>query len=337
MKKGITIAGNLMVDHIKHINKYPQQGLLTHIKRIELSTGGCLANTIVDLRKIDPDLPLVGLGRVGDDDNGQIALEYLNKSGIDTTNISISTTIKTSFTDVMQDDSTGERTFFTYGGANDEFVYDSIDFDLIDTDIFHLGYALLLAGMDDEDETYGTVMAKTLAKVQGMGIKTSMDVVSEDSPRAGGIIRSSLKYCNYLIVNEQEASFAAEMPIRDADGNLILDNIEPICRRIFELGVKEIVCIHCPEGGFAMNAEGFFYEQPSFKLPKGFIVGSVGAGDAFCAGMLYGIYNEWDLCRAMRFGSGVAASSLRDSGGTTAVCDRKGIESLMLALESNNI
>lgn len=335
MKNGITIAGNIIVDSIMHIGKYPRPGMLANIISIEQATGGCLANTIVDVARIDPSLRLVGLGCVGDDDNGRFALKYLHESGIDVSNIIISKTARTSFTDAMQDRTTGERTFFTFGGASDEFNYDSIDYDAIDTDIFHLGYALLLAGMDAPNPEFGTVMAKTLAKVHSMGVKTSMDIVSEDSPRAGGIIRCSLKYCDYLIVNEQESSVAAEIPIRDGRGKLIAKNMRPLCEKMFELGVKDIVTIHCPEGSFSMEASGAYHEQPSFNLPQGFIVGTTGAGDAFCAGMLFGIYNGWELTKSMRFGNGVAASSLRGSGGTTTVCDRHSIERLMDKLEEN--
>jgi sugar/nucleoside kinase (ribokinase family) len=188
--------------------------------------------------------------------------------------------------------------------------------------------------MDAPDPEFGTVMAKTLAKVQAMGVKTSMDIVSEDSPRAGDIIRSSLKYCNYLIINEQEASVAAEIAVRDADERLIKENMRPICEKLFKLGVKDIVTIHSPEGGFAMDADGAYYEQKSFSLPEGFIVGKTGAGDAFCAGMLYGIYHGWGLKEAMRFGNGVAASSMMGSGGTTAVRSKSGVEELMSELEA---
>lgn len=336
MKKGITIAGNIIVDSIMHIEKYPRPGMLANVMRIDQSIGGCLANTIIDMTKIDSSLRLVGHGCIGDDDKGRFALKMLKENCVDISNIRISKTACTSFTNAMQDRSTGERTFFTFGGANDELNYDLINFDVIDTDIFHLGYALLLAGMDAPDPEFGTVMAKTLAKIQSKGIKTSMDVVSEDSTRAGEIIRCSLKYCDYLIINEWEASAAANVPVRRRNGKLLVNNMRLLCERLFESGVKEIVAIHSPEGGFAMDAGGAYYEQPSFKLPDDFIVGTTGAGDAFCAGMLYGLYNGWDILRAMRFGNGVAAASLRDSGGTSAISDRAAIELLMDTLEENS-
>lgn len=329
MRNGITVAGNIMVDNIKHVNKYPRAGMLTSILELDRSVGGVLGNTIVDLAIIDPTLRLQAMGCVGDDENGCLALEHLKKYNINTSQIQAFKNISTSFTDVFQDRSTGQRTFFTFGGANDEFSYDNIDFKSIDTDIFHIGYALLLRGMDSADVEYGTVMAKTLAKVQALGIKTSMDIVSEDSPRAADIIRYSVKYCNYFIVNEEEASTASGVPARNNAGQLIVLNMKKICEDLFEQGVKDLVVVHCPEGGFAMDKSGRYYEQPSFHLPDDFIVGSVGAGDAFCAGMLYGIYNAWDIIDAMAFANGAAAACLQGSGGTTSMRCKEGIFKLM--------
>ena len=63
--------------------------------------------------------------------------------------------------------------------------------------------------------------------------------------------------------------------------------------------------------------------MPSLRLPDGFIKGSVGAGDAFCAGCLYGIYNGYDDRRILEFASGAAAYSLaaEDSVGGMKTAD----------------
>jgi sugar/nucleoside kinase (ribokinase family) len=39
-------------------------------------------------------------------------------------------------------------------------------------------------------------------------------------------------------------------------------------------------------------------------------MGSVGAGDAFCAGCLYGLYNGWPDIQILEFASAAAASNL---------------------------
>lgn len=332
MRRGITIAGNIMVDAIKYVEGYPRQGMLASILGLDRSVGGVLGNTLVDLAKLDPTLRLKAMGRIGQDEAGAYARAHLEACGVDVSGLEVVPGESTSFTDVIQDRCTGQRTFFTFGGANDGLSYDTLDFDAIDTDIFHLGYALLLRGMDAPDAEYGTVMAKTLDRVQRMGIKTSMDVVSEDSPRAAGIVRSSLPYCDYFIANEEEAGTAAGIPARDADGRLRTERMRPILEKLFALGVGEIAMIHCPEGGFAMTAAGEYFETPSLRLPEGFIVSSVGAGDAFCAGALYGIYQGWDMPRCMELGNGAAAACLSGHGGTTNMRTVEGVCALMREL-----
>jgi sugar/nucleoside kinase (ribokinase family) len=333
MKNRITIAGNIIVDSIMHLEKYPRPGMLANIIGLEHAVGGCLANTLVDLKKFDSGMHLHAIGRVGNDADGKLALDFLKRHAVGVADIVISENSPTSFTYVFHDNSTSERTFFTYGGANDEITYDSISYDALDTDLFHLGYALLLAGMDREDPDYGTVMAKTLARVQSKGIRTSLDAVSEDSERAGRIIRCSLKYCNYVIINEEEASSVTGIPVRTSDGSLDEGKLYAGLSALFDCGVKDIAVIHAPEGGFALDASGMFVTCPSFRLPEGYIVGKTGAGDAFCAGILYGISCGWNMEESLRFANGAAASSLRGSGGTETVGSRAEIESLMDELE----
>ena len=325
MKKGIAIAGNIIVDEVKHIAVYPNAGMLSRITKLDKSVGGVVGNTAVDLAIMDPMLPLQVIAVVGDDQNGQFALDHLWNYGISCENIQISTQQRTSFTDVMQDASTGQRTFFTYGGADGELCYDRMDFTQINTDIFHLGYALLLQGMDDADDAYGTVMAKTLAKVQSMGIKTSMDVVSEQSERAAKIVCCSAKYCDYFIVNEIEAGMTVGLAARDHGGALDAHIIEDICKKLFATGVKEWVVIHAPEMSFAMHKNGEYCVQPTFDLPEGFIAGSVGAGDAFSAGVLYGLYHQWDMKKILFYANAAAAACLQGAGGTDAMRSKEKI------------
>ena len=74
--------------------------------------------------------------------------------------------------------------------------------------------------------------------------------------------------------------------------------------------------IHSPEGGFGMDADGNYIELPSLVLPKGYIKGTVGAGDAFCSGVLYGAYEGRSLEDAIRLGIASAACSLSREGST---------------------
>ena len=59
-----------------------------------------------------------------------------------------------------------------------------------------------------------------------------------------------------------------------------------------------------------MDENGAYFEEPSLTLPKGYIVGAVGAGDAFCAGVLYAVYRGLSVTEALRMGAATAAANL---------------------------
>jgi sugar/nucleoside kinase (ribokinase family) len=310
MNKGILFAGNLIIDYIKIIDKYPATGMLSNIYSSRRCIGGCAANTSVDISKIDSSVPVKVIGMIGDDENGEYILSVLRNNNIDVKGIIKSNLLPTSFTDVMTVKNTGERTFFHARGANAGLAYKHIGFKKISADIFHIGYALLLDSLDAEDSEYGTVMAKTLAEAKKNGLKTSIDVVSENSKRFVRIVTPSLKYCDYLIINEVEASRISGIPARGGSGKIINDNIKRICSGMFDRGVKEITAIHSPEAGWYMDRSGKFLKVASLNLPDNFIKGTVGAGDAFCAGMLYSIFKGFDPEYSLKIASASAAASL---------------------------
>jgi sugar/nucleoside kinase (ribokinase family) len=313
VRKGITSGGNIIVDYVKIIDSYPKQGNLSSILDISRSVGGAVPNMLINIAKMDMSVPLQAIGISGDDENGDYVLSRLEEHYIDTSLVSRHSTLGTSFTDVMSVRSTGERTFFHYRGANAVLNCKYFDFSRIKGEILHIAYALLLDGMDLPDQEYGTVMAKTLAKAQECGIKTSIDVVSENSDRFNMIVPPSLKYANYCVINEVEASMTTRIPARNDNGDIIISNIEIMCRKLFEMGVKDWVIIHCPEGGFGMNVSRRFHMQPSIDLPKDYIKGKVGAGDAFCGAILYSAYMKWPMEEALKIASGAAACNLSEA------------------------
>lgn len=314
MDKGIILAGNLTVDYLKTVDVYPLEGNLSTIKSTGKSIGGAATNVSIDLAKIDGDLPLKVLGLIGEDEDGDYILSRLKENNIDISYITRDKEASTSFTDVINVEETGNRTFFHHRGANSLLNTKHFNFDNLEGSIMHLGYALLLDSLDEGDPDFGTVMARVLSMAQDSGIKTSLDMISEDSDRYRRLLPHSLPYCNYLIVNELEASMTTSIAIRDGDNKLLLDNMEAMADRLLELGVNDLVVIHAPEGGFAKTSEGDYYRQASLKLPKGYIKGAVGAGDAFCAGILYSLYRELPIDKALKIAVSTAASCLSHLG-----------------------
>ena len=319
VRKGICCAGNMIVDITYPIATWPKQGELTHITEgIQSSTGGSVCNTVSDLARLDPTLRLVISGYAGYDAEGDFILQEMSKYP----NIDLSQVRRegrTSFTSVMSNNCTKERTFFQHAGANAYYGEKDIDLDSLNVDIFHIGYILLLPALDEEDSQYGTKMARLLHKVQQMGMKTSIDVVSETGDRFVRLVTPALKYTNYCIINEIEAQQSTGITLRDERGGLIRENLPVALYKLRDYGVSDWAVIHCPELGCGIDETGKYWEFPSLKLPEGYIKGTVGAGDAFCAGVLYGAETGMDMGDALKLAACTAAASLSEISASDGV------------------
>jgi len=326
---GITVAGCLVEDRIKLITSYPKISMQSKIHGISHAVGGSVPNVGIDLAKIDRNLKVNTMGRVGNDIPGRYLLDELRKNGVDISGVIVSETAGTSFTEVMTVTKTGERTFFHYCGANAEFCPEDVNVAALDCRMMHVAYILMLDAMDAEDPEYGTVMARFLKDLQSVGILTSIDVVSDSGELFAEKVIPALRYTDNAFMNEIEACGVSGLPPRDEDGKIIVENIKKTMELVMEAGVSQRVIVHCPEAGFCLNSSGEFTIVPSMILPEGYIKGSVGAGDAFCAGCLYGIYKGYDDKTILEFASGAACLNLSAVDSVSGMRDKDHIFSFI--------
>ena len=292
-KTGIAVAGTILVDKLNEIGAYPASGELTKILSVSRAVGGAVPNVGIDIKRVDPSITVKAVGKIGNDAEGDFLVDTLEENGVDAS-LLVRGDKPTSFTDVMSIVG-GQRTFFTYPGACADFGVDDVDFDKLNAKMLHLGYFLLLDKVDGGDGE------KILKAAQERGIKTSIDLVSENSNRYH-IVKDCLKYTDNVIINELEAGMIAGIePCHE--------NLEKIARALKDMGVSERVIIHMPETGVCLSDNGFF-ELPSWELPNGFIKGKTGAGDAFCAGALIGIYRGLDEMGILTLAQKAATASL---------------------------
>ena len=302
-KTGITVAGTVIVDKINEISAYPKIGELTQIRSIQKAIGGCVPNVALDLKKICPDIPVRAVGTVGDDEECGFVTDILRCGGVDTDGLKVLQGEKTSFTDVMSV-AGGQRTFFTYAGASAKFGSEHVDFTKNCPKMLHLGYFLLLERVDNGEGL------KILQKAVEQGIETSIDLVSENSDRYA-LVTPCLPYTDYLIINELEAGKLTSMePCKD--------NLEQLARKLKEMGVRKKVIIHMPVCAVCFSEEGCTCVA-SYQLPEGYIQGTTGAGDAFCAGALAGIYHGWTDREILEFASASAVMALGSSDATSGL------------------
>ena len=318
--KSIAVAGSILVDKINVISAYPQEGQLTQISKVTEAVGGCVPNVAIDVKKLSPNTHVYAVGLVGNDAEGEYSISVMNSVGVDVSLVKRCQE-KTSFTQVMSVDG-GQRTFFTYAGASAQFGVNDIDFENFKVDMLHLGYFLLLDKVDNGDGL------KILKKAKEKGIQTSIDLVSENSSRYSLVI-PCLKYVDNLIINEVEASALTGIPAK-------IENLTQMATKLKELGVSQRVIIHTPEQSVCLSNNGVAVVN-SYDLPSGFIKGTTGAGDAFCAGALLMISLDKSDEEILQFASAVAVTALTSQDAVSGILEQSKTLEFCKNLKRKNI
>ncbi|MEA9395743.1 carbohydrate kinase family protein [Lelliottia amnigena] len=331
-RKGIIAAGNMLVDHVHQIVQWPERGWLAEIIHSERATGGAPLNVLLTLAKMHVGLPLQAVGLIGEDSDGDYIMAMLDQYHVNRQRVQRTTFAPTSMSQVMTDP-TGQRTFFHSPAANR--LLDLPAFDRLDASmkIFHLGYLLLLDSLDLPDDEYGTRSARLLAQMREQGYETSLDLVSrKGDPRYQPLVLPALRYVDYLVINELEAGEFSGLDMRNGDDAPDIDHIALAASQLLAAGVKQRVVIHCPEGawGEAPGEPGQWIASKQLEQEE--IIGSVGAGDAFCAGFLYGCHEAWPLTDSIQLAHACARASLLAAN---AIDGAKTLEELKTLIHDN--
>jgi sugar/nucleoside kinase (ribokinase family) len=294
-RHGITCAGNWIVDRVKMIDAWPREERLANIRSESRSGGGGAHNVCVDLALMQAPFPLRAQGVVGADEDGKWLIQEAFRLGIDVTGIRTTREASTSYTDVMTVEGSGRRTFFHHRGAN-ALCADG-DIDPGPSKILHLAYLLLL---DEVDRTAAAI----LKRCRESGARISVDLVSDESGRYRGVVLPALPFIDYLFLNDFEAAACTGKAVRDAHGRVDRTALSETARLLRR---DNLVIIHMPEGALALDASGETWVE---SKPVKKVVGAVGAGDAFCAGVLYGLHEDWPVRQALDLGHLAAAACL---------------------------
>ncbi len=297
MKQGILAAGNWIVDLVKTIDRFPAPGELCNIKSEVKSTGGGPCNVLFDLAAMTDEIPLYAAGRIGNDAAGEFIRGEVRRHHIDDRYLLADPEQPTSYTDVMSGG--GKRTFFHCRGANAKLS--AADLTVIPTDvkIFYLGYLLLLDTLDQADSEFGTQAARVLAHMR-QNMLTVVDFVTESPQKFKTAVKAALPYIDVLVINEIEAGNTFDLPIRQHDGTLNLGAMHRCGQAFIAAGIQKMAVFHYPEGAFVITADGKHHRFDACDLPKAEIVGTNGAGDAFCAGVLYGLHQNLPMAETIR-------------------------------------
>lgn len=303
--------GILVADVVgKPIDAMPERGRLALVDRMELHSGGCAANTGIDLAKLGINTAIAG--KVGADGFGDFLVNRFASHGINTDGVVRDEVAATSATMVLVH-SDGERSFLHYLGANASLCYEDIDRErMVDTKVLHIAGALVMPGIDGEPT------ARLLKQAQQAGVITALDTVWDATGAWMDKIRPCLPYVDYLLPSFEEAKMLAgglESPV-------------DIASFLIDAGAASVGLKLGDRGCYFRSRDGHAFSVPVLPVQA---IDALGAGDAFVAGFLAGIVRGWDVERCAQFATAVGASCVTALGATTGV---KGFEETLAFLES---
>ncbi len=234
------------------------------------------------------------IGKVGNDDFGRFMLNSMRNRGVDVSSVCVDETVGTGLSVILARGN--DRAILTYPGSIPDLKYHEIDFDLISRSRhLHLsGYYLL-------DELRPRV-AELFQKVKAMGVSLSLDTNYDPKEVWNGGLSESLKYVDVFLPNETEAKAISGQ----TDLELALD---------WYAGAVGVTAVKMGEKGACVRQGD---KPPVFQIAAAVeVIDTVGAGDSFDSGFIYGYLQDWPISEALKLGVACGTLSTLQAGGTS--------------------
>lgn len=237
-------------------------------------------------------LKVAFIGVCGEDTFGRFMLEEMKKRGVDISNV------------IVRDGQTGlsvilnsgvDRAILTYPGLITALQASDIP-DALLRQARHLHVASYFL-----QKNLQPGLPNLFRRARELGLTTSLDTNYDPSEKWFGF-DELLSVTNVFLPNEKEAVSLS----RKADIDAAVDRLR---RKVETLAIK-------------LGAEGALGITAAQKVRVASIpvkvVDTVGAGDSFDAGFLYGYLHKWELAKALRLACVCGALSTQKEGGTQA-------------------
>ncbi|MFQ6064081.1 MAG: carbohydrate kinase family protein [Candidatus Bathyarchaeia archaeon] len=286
MSFDVICFGALNMDKLYRVNKIAREEEESFITDFKEKPGGSAANTAVGLARFD--LKIGFIGKVASDREGKLLLRDFEDEKVDTNGIVVS---KSGRSGVVMGyvDKKGDRALYVDPGVNDFLEFEEIDLEYAEsTDIFHL-----TSFVADKPFQAQIKLLKHLPDV-----KVSFAPGELYARRGLASLKPIIERSFVMFPNENEVRLLTGKSYEK--GSEILLN-EGACIVVVTLGGRGC---YVTDGTVTRLVEPCEVE----------VVDTTGAGDAFCAGFLYGLIKNRDLRECGRIGNFVASRCLQKVG-----------------------
>jgi ribokinase len=264
--------------------------------------GGSAANTIFALGKLG--MPAGFIGAVGGDSEAEKVLGSLNSVGVDTSHISIKPEVRTGVV-VGLIDKNGERALYIAPGANNMLSKGDLNLEgLREVDVMHMS-----SFVDNKQLAVQKEVVKALPEEVVLSFAPGSLYVKKGLDAISVIIRRS----DILFLNEKEVRVLTGRRYQIAANYLV------------DMGCEIVVITLKQRGCFITDGDNSVHVE----AVKTNVKDTTGAGDAFCAGFLFGIAEERELKDCGRFGNFVASECISEIGARNGLPTRAELESAL--------
>lgn len=317
-RHGFVTAGTWCVDRNIIVDQWPREDMAATVRDVRLAGGGSACNFGVDMRRLDPSVPVETQGLIGADAEGDFLLGVAKEHRIDISGLHRSEAGRTEVTDAYVSAATGRRTHILFYGVAGQMTPDHFDFSRTRARYLHLGLPGVHEQMDGPWGEDANGWVTVLRKARAAGLETNMEFVANEEEAIRRLALPCLPYLTTLVVNDQEIGAMARMETVSDD---LTD--PAVClaaaRKVIGEGAMDVVVVHFTHGAVLVARDGEVIHQPSVAVPDGERKGANGAGDAFAAGFFYGRHKGWNRAECLRMGHATAAASLRSAETYAAV------------------
>ena len=286
MKFDVIGLGALNMDSLYRVNRIAREEEESFIKDFKETPGGSAANTVAGLARLG--LKTGYIGKVTEDREGELLLNSFKQQNVDTDGIIVSKEGRSGVVNGYVD-TKGERALYVDPGVNDSLEFREVDLEYAGSaEILHFTSFVGEKPFEAQKE-----LATVLPEV-----KISLDPGELYARKGLASLRPIIKRCSVMFLNENEVRLLTGEECEEGSKALIKRGVGVVAVKLGERGC------------YITDGE----ESHMIQAYKVKVVDTTGAGDAFCAGFLYGLIKEKNLYECGRLGNFVASSCIRKAG-----------------------
>lgn len=317
-RTGFLTAGTFCLDRNITVDAWPEEDRVTTVREVTRAGGGSSCNFAVDMRRLDPSVPVETQALLSTDADGDFLMSVAEAHGIETSGVTRTSEAPTQTTDAYHSLASGKRTHIAFLGTAPLVTPDHFDFSLTSARVLHLGLPSLHAQMDGPWKGDANGWVTVLKGAKRAGLETNLELVSTPPAALRAAILPCLAHLTTLVCNDYEIGALAETDTV-TDGVTDIVAVTRAARTVLGLGAMDLVAVHFTAGAVLMARDGAEVVIPSVRVPPAEHHGANGAGDAFAAGFFYGRHRGWTHERCLKMGHATSAASLRAPGTYDAV------------------